>query len=379
MLPASLSDLTLELGCYAGALTRRLAPRLGETGKIIALEPNNAMAWVASQDLASCPHRGRIVIRRAPFEEAFDVGPGSCGAIVANLTLGDRIVDWSATTKHLRPMLRPGGRFAATMLLRESWREAEDILGETFRQMGLRESLVGLQRLQRLRPSLSGIRARMEDTLDLSSSEFVVASRRSELLFTSARHFLATPLVIHGPLRLWRTLLRNLPHRTQQECFWRFSKSIDTYFGPNPLRCTVRAAVFAFETSEHDSTAKRPGIVEEYWSRFPSLCAVDDAREDDMDEFEIDIEDEASLAEDARVATITSSDPTLRDLDLSGHPKTATNPSVLAPLISDEEFLEGPMPEALEPPGDYSQDLPTEDELSEDRVGEFSLEFDDED
>ena len=377
MLPAKLSELTLELGCYAGALTRRLAPRLGEAGRIVALEPNPAMAWVASQDLGGCSQRERIVIRHAPFEEAFELGPRSCDHIVANLTFGDRIVDWSATAKQLRPMMRPGGRFVATLLVRDSWHEAEDLLRETFRQMDLRESSLGLQRLQQLRPSLSGMRARMEDTLGLQSHEYVLTSHRMEILFPSARHFLTSPLVAHGPLRLWRTLLRTLPLRTQQECLWRFRNVLDTYYAPRPIRCTVRAAVVAFEAVRTPGAPLSAGIAEEYWSRFPSLRDSGKLSDDDEDEFEIEINEEESPGEDESVATISSTDPTLADLELAAHPKTATNSALLTPLISDEEFLGGPMPDALQPPDSLSRDLPTEDELSEDRLGEFSLEFDD--
>lgn len=377
LIPATLSDLTLELGCYAGALTRHLAPRLDTNARIIAIEPNNAMAWVAHKELQDRENRKQLIIRAAPFEEAFDVGPRSYNNIVANLTLGDRIVDWSATAQQLQLKLQPGGRFAATMLLRESWREAEDILSETLRQMDLRDSSLALQRLQRMRPSLSGIRARMEDTLNLDKDEYVVTSRRSELLFSSARHFFATPLVVHGPMRLWRTLLRNLPIRTQQECLWRFGKSLDTYYGPRPLRSTVRVAVFAFEAPGTTTQARAPALSEAYWSRYPSLAAIGD--DEDSDEFEIELEDDEAPEDDAGAATLSSSDATLADVNLSGNPKTATHPAALAPLIPDEDFLEGPLPEALDPPEKGERDLPTEDELSEDRVGEFSLEFDDED
>ncbi len=377
MVPATLSDLTLELGCYAGALTRHLAPRLDTNARIIALEPDRAMAWVAHKKLQDSENRKQLIIRAAPFEEAFDVGPRSYNNIVANLTLGDRIVDWSATAKLLQLKLQPGGRFTATMLLRDSWREAEDILSETLRQMDLRDSSLALQRLQRMRPSLSGIRARMEDTLNLNKDDYVVTSRRSEILFSSARHFFATPLVVHGPMRLWRTLLRNLPRRTQQECLWRFGKSLDTYYGPKPLRSTVRVAVFAFQAPETSTQARFPSMSEAYWSRYPSLPAM--GADEDSDEFEIDFEDDEPPGGDAGAETLTSSEATLADRNLSRAPKTATHPAAISPLIADESFLEGPVPTTLEPPREVGRELPTQEEISEDRVGEFSLEFGDDD
>ncbi|MGB1699137.1 MAG: class I SAM-dependent methyltransferase [Nannocystaceae bacterium] len=380
LLPASLSDLTLELGCYAGALTRRLAPRLGTSGKLIAIEPDPAMAWIAAQDLETCPQREQIIIRQASLEEAFELGRRSCDNIVSNLTFGDRIADWSSTAKQLRPMLRPGGRFVASLILRDSWREAEDLLAETFRQMNLREALLGLQRLQQLRPSLSGIHARMEDTLSLRPNEFVVKSHRMELLFSTARHFLATPLVVHGPLRFWRTILRKFPVRTQQECLWRFRTNVDTYYRSRPFRCSVRAAVIAFEGVGVRPKASGPALVESYQSRFPSLLsAADNTQDFDLDEFEIELEDHDAGISHEQDVTATSSEPTYTDIHLSAHPTTATNPIISASDDSDDTFLGGPIPESLRSPHAQDQRLPTVEESSEDMLGEFSLEFDDDD
>ena len=69
--------------------------------------------------------------------------------------------------------------------------------------------------------------------------------------------------------------------------------------------------------------------------------------DEDSDEFEIELEDDEAPEDDASAATLSSSDATLADVNLSGNPKTATHPAALAPLIPDEDFLEGPLPEAL--------------------------------
>lgn len=401
LLPDAIEGLSVMLGAQSSVLRRELMERMDPSARLIIIEPDPGIARLAAPDMGKAQQQ-QIYVQNDGFESLSNLKVGTCTLVVANAIFGDQIADWNAGVTAAAPLLNPGGRMLATVLLRDSWREIEDLLADTLRGMDKREQLLGLSKLQRLRPTLTAMRTRMRETHRLSEDHFVLARREHTLLFANAKQFFASPVVVRGPLRLWRALLRGLPERTQQEVFWRLRNAIDVYFGTRPFPITLQVGTLALERPSRGATTTLRAL---HWSRFPTIERgdgqdTDNEPEDDLDldiDIDVDLEEDQDVdaavdadveldmavsveGDDANAAPETDSHATITDPAQADRPKTAAQTLIDAKIIDEEDLFSEVHPDDFDPSLSLSEDLSaTEDERTSDPLDEFELDFDDED
>src|SRR5690606_3455149 len=117
---------------------------------------------------------------------------------------------------------------------------------------------------------------------------------RSSLLFASGREFLFSPVIEHGPLRLWKAILG--AHEKPQELFWKLKETIDAYHADSVFSVTVVLGLLHIRVPEPGAGAAHTAAetAGEYWRRYPQLDALFGRAErgEVEEDIDIDLEDD---------------------------------------------------------------------------------------
>ncbi len=264
-LPELHGGLVLDVHCGTGRLTEGLLERLGPECRVLGLEGDPAQLAVARGRIRP-EWRERLYFQPGDLEDLESAEEATYDLVVANLVLGAREHDWKSALRTLMDVCKPGGVILATIPLRDSWSQAEDVLAEILREEKRSKAVELLDRVRRLRPRPTQI----ADTLraaGLSDDDFIVEHERFRLLFGSGREFLFAPVVEHGALPLWKAITGE---EGAQQLFWSFKEAIDTYFESRVLEVTLHAGLIRIRMP---APAAR-SYSAEYWARYPEITAL---------------------------------------------------------------------------------------------------------
>lgn len=337
-LPVDTPNLTLDVHSGPGRTTAELLARLDPSTRIVSLEPDEAMRTLAKARIpATC--RERVYLKSGDMTEVADMGDGTYDLVVANLVLAEAH-DLAAALKGLVRITRPGGQILATFPMQGTWQEAEDVFREVLRDTGLDDADRRLRRLARLRPSGAAV-AQVVEGLGVGPDHFVIEQERFSLLFRSGREFLFSPLVEHGPLRLWKAILGG--HDKPQEIFWRLKEYLDAYFSRHAFSLTVIAGLLRLRVPQRGAAAAHAAAetAGEYWRRFPELDALWQARE------RADRAEAASLGDDIDIDIDETETET--ETDAGALASSGENPAS-AVLAEDEAIFAALEPATSQPP-----------------------------
>ena len=275
-LPAVPPELTLDVHSGPGRTTAELLERLPPSTRIVSLEPDEAMRAIAKARIAP-GFRDRVYLKAGDLSEIADMGDDTYDLVVANLVLGEAH-DLPEALRGLVRITRPGGQILATFPMAGTWHEAEDVFHEVLRDSNLPDADRRLKRLARLRSSGLDV-AKVVESLGVAPDNFVVEQERFCLLFRSGREFLFSPLVEHGPLRLWKAILGD--HDKPQEIFWRLKEYVDAYFSGHAFSVSVVAGLLRLRVPQRGEAAAYAAAetAGEYWRCFPELDALWQAHE----------------------------------------------------------------------------------------------------
>ena len=331
-LPNRTGTFVLDIHSGPGHTTADLLQRLDDSSRVVALGRDPWLMQIAKTHVKP-EWKRRVYFKAGDIDDVTEMADATYDLTVANLVLGEHVVDWKAALAELRRVTKPGGHVLATVPLFGTWDEVEDLFEELLRDEGMTGEVATLQKLRRRRPKPSNIVKGLEE-LGLRDSDWVLEHERFELLFRSGREFLFAPVIEHGPLRLWKAILGRAEQ--PQALFYRFKETIDTYYAGKVLAVGVMAGLIRLRVPG-------PGVTESFaashWSRYPTLAKlwnteVGPARKKvpAADEFvdlemELDFGDEddedepaaASASASASASTSTAGDSGLLDLaDLPG-------------------------------------------------------------
>jgi SAM-dependent methyltransferase len=286
-LPRGTDAFTLDVHCGPGRTTFELLERLGEGARVLALEPDAALRNLAKARMRP-EWKGRVYLKDGALTEVAGMGAGTYDLVVANLVLGE-VHGFEESLRELLRVTKPGGHVLVTLPMAGTWVEVEDLFREVLRDASLKDAIRRMRHLSRLRPSGPEL-ARAVASLGVGPDHFVLEQERSALLFASGREFLFSPVIEHGPLRLWKAILG--AHDKPQELFWRLKEAIDAYHADSVLVVSVVLGLLHIRVPEvgpgaAHSAAETAG---EYWRRFPELDAVFGRAERGEPEEDIDIE-----------------------------------------------------------------------------------------
>src|SRR5690606_25551394 len=285
-LPANTGTFALDIHSGPGHTTAELLQRLDESSRVVALGRDPWLMQV-SKTRVRPEWKRRVYFKAGDMDDVPGMGDGTYDLAIANLVLGEQVVDWKAALAELVRVTKPGGQVLATLPMHGTWAEVEDLFEELLRDEGMRREVVTLQQLRRRRPKSSQLVAGLRE-LGLADDDVVVEHERFDLLFRSGREFLFAPVIEHGPLRLWKAILGRA--EKPQALFWRFKETIDTYYAGRVLAVTVIAGLVRVRVPGGPQT---DDFAASHWGRYPSLArlwgltaaadADDDASDDDFD------------------------------------------------------------------------------------------------
>jgi ubiquinone/menaquinone biosynthesis C-methylase UbiE len=295
-LPSDPELFTLDVHSGPGHTTAELLQRLDESSRIVALGRDPWLMQVAKTRVKP-EWKRRVYFKAGDIDDVTGMNDATYDLTIANLVLGEQVVDWQPALAELTRVTKPGGQVLVTLPLFGTWQEVEDLFEEMLRDEGMRKEVATLQQLRRRRPKPSQLVTGARE-IGLSENDFVVEHERFELLFRSGREFLFAPVIEHGPLRMWKAILGRA--EKPQALFWRFKEAIDTYYAGRVLSVTVVAGLVRLRVPGGASAAANatPNFAAGYWARYPSLArmwgigagASADASDEDFD-LDIDLDD----------------------------------------------------------------------------------------
>jgi ubiquinone/menaquinone biosynthesis C-methylase UbiE len=305
-LPSNPELFALDVHSGAGHTTAELLQRLDESSRIVALGRDPWLMQVAKTRVRP-EWKRRVYFKAGDIDDVTGMNDATYDLTVANLVLGEQVVEWQPALAELVRVTKPGGQVLVTLPLFGTWQEVEDLFEEMLRDEGMRKEVATLQQLRRRRPKPTQLVLGAGE-IGLAQSDFVIEHERFELLFRSGREFLFAPVIEHGPLRLWKAIIGRA--EKPQALFWRFKEAIDTYYAGRVLSVTVVAGIVRLRVpgGAAADVSEAPNFAAAYWSRYPSLArawgigATADASESDGsdEDFDLDIDlDETDAAIDA--------------------------------------------------------------------------------
>ncbi|MCA9704536.1 MAG: class I SAM-dependent methyltransferase [Myxococcales bacterium] len=288
-LPRGTDAFTLDVHCGPGRTTSELLERLGPGARVLALEPDHALRELAKARMRP-EWKGRVYLKDGALPDVAGMGADTYDLVVANLVLGE-VQSLEESLREILRVTKPGGHVLATMPMVGTWTEVEDLFREVLRAAQLKDAARRLRHLDRLRPTGPEL-ARIVQALGVGPDHFVIEQERSHLLFASGREFLFSPVIEHGPLRLWKAILG--VHDKPQELFWSLKESIDAYYADSVFSVSMVLGLLHVRVPDVGAAGAHAAAetAGEHWRRYPQLDLLFGRAEqgDDDDDIDIDLE-----------------------------------------------------------------------------------------
>ena len=293
-LPRGIDAFTLDVHCGPGRTTAELLERLGPGTRVLALEPDNALRTLAKSRMRP-EWKGRVYLKDGALAEVVGMGADTYDLVVANLVLGE-VHNFDESLREILRVTKPGGHVLATVPMVGTWAEVEDLFREVLLAARHKDAARRLRHLKRLRPSGPELAATVQ-ALGVGPDHFVVEQERSSLLFASGREFLFSPVIEHGPLRVWKAILGD--HEKPQELFWKLKESIDAYYSDSVFSVSVVLGLLHIRVPEVGSAGAHAAAetAGEHWRRYPELDLLfqraEQAEDEDIDiDLDLDLDDD---------------------------------------------------------------------------------------
>lgn len=234
-LPSLEQGTVLDIHCGHGFTSTAVLNRLPKAVKVLALQAESSLDTLAKAKIPGSK-RNRIQFRPGNFDDVTVMPDQRFELALCNLVLGEAVPDWSSGLTELLRVVKNHGHVLASLVLRGTWREIDDIFAEVLQEQDLRSELAMLKKVQALRPTAHDLRHEVQN-LGISPNDFWIEFSRFQILFRSGREFLYAPIIQQGPLELWRALLQKTA--SPQEIFKRLRETIDIYYRGHVLATTV--------------------------------------------------------------------------------------------------------------------------------------------
>lgn len=285
-LPRGADAFTLDVHCGPGRTTAELLERLGPGTRVLALEPDRALRALAKGRMRP-EWKGRVYLKDGALADVVGMGADTYDLVVANLVLGE-VHNFEESLREILRVTKPGGHVLVTLPMVGTWAEVEDLFREVLRDAQHKDAARRLRHLTRLRPSGPELAVTVQG-LGVGPDHFVIEQERSSLLFASGREFLFSPVIEHGPLRVWKAILG--AHDKPQELFWRLKESIDAYYADGVFSVSVVLGLLHVRVPEVGAAGAHAAAetAGEHWRRYPELDQIFQ-RAERADEEDIDIE-----------------------------------------------------------------------------------------
>jgi SAM-dependent methyltransferase len=228
----------LDLGGGTGELAGELLMAWPKTS-LDLVEAQAGVAELARARFAKLGLTARTTVHAVPALHLplTTFAPSGFDGVVANL-LPEDVATTPALLHEAARLLRAGGRVAATVIARGSWREFADVFRETLRDLGRADAISALEREEEGRPDRAALLTWAKEA-GLTDVEIEVT--RFTLIFRSAREFFYAPSVETGPLVGWKAVAGHGEHL--QDAFFFTKEALERYFATERPRGTLPMTV----------------------------------------------------------------------------------------------------------------------------------------
>ena len=228
----------LQIGCGLGTTTTEILDKLDAEGRLIAVETSSAFVEQARLNVAP-EYLGRRVFFRAhdlgtklPFAESgFD-------CVLANVALADLAAPDTFIHELVR-VTKPGGEIRLATPLAGTWREFLDVYSDVLVRLRKEEAAAALDKYAKSFPDPETVAVRLEAA---GTARVAVETTHWDLVFRTGREFFYAPVIEHGPLARWKSVVGKGPE--MQDTFLAVKEAIDTYFTGIAFSVSVVAGVF---------------------------------------------------------------------------------------------------------------------------------------
>jgi len=218
----------LDLGGGTGDLARELLAAWPKAS-LELVEPLTGVGELARARFARLGLAAQTKVHvGAPLHLPLAFSPRSFDVVVANL-LSEEVGTPAELLEEGSRLLKPKGRFAATIVSRGSWAELTNVFRETLRDLGRPEAVAALAREEESLPDAALLTTWARDA---GLVDVEIELSRFTLLFRSAREFFYAPLVESGPLLRWKAVAGHGEHL--QDAFFFTKEALETYFATVP-------------------------------------------------------------------------------------------------------------------------------------------------
>lgn len=226
--------MVLDVGCGTGYPAIDLLDRMGDGGRLIAIEAVGALLDVAREKAGELSGK-RIFFRTESNTAKLAFADEVYDLVVSNLGLLERD-DPPLALREFARVTKPKGQVIVTLPLAGTYREFYDIYREVLIKSDRHDVLEKLEEHVARTPDADEAATWMEraglDEVEVEVDEFT-------LLFKSSREFFFAPVIEYGPLVSWKEVAGK--GQAMQETFWLIKESIDAYFGGRAFEITVKA------------------------------------------------------------------------------------------------------------------------------------------
>lgn len=229
--------MVLDFGCGTGYPSLEILKRMGDQGRIIAIDPAGALLDVAREKADDLSGK-RLFFRSESFSGKLAFADDVYDLVVSNVS-PQLLEDPKNSLAEMLRVAAPGGQVIATLPLAGTYREFFDIYREVLTKNDRHGALERLEQHILLLPQADDVASWMEDA---GALQVEVEVEEFSLLFKSSREFFFAPVIEYGPLAIWKEVAGK--GQEMQEIFWHIKEAIDAYFGDRGFGLTVMAGCF---------------------------------------------------------------------------------------------------------------------------------------
>ncbi|MEQ9072904.1 MAG: methyltransferase domain-containing protein [Sandaracinaceae bacterium] len=225
----------LDVGCGSGYPALEVMRRLGEGGRVIAVDPDPTLIDLARRRALDAT--GRRIFFKTEGAEQLSFGDEVFDVVTGNLALSSFQQPERALAELVR-VLASGGRLVLTQALEGTFEEVLDMFREVALKRGEDALVSRVDRIAGRYPAPSTLRAIVESA---GFEDVTVRTEDFHLPFESASQVLTDPALRLIAVPEWRWIAgfdSDGSERLRQA-----EQHLDTYFGGGPLTLRVNAGV----------------------------------------------------------------------------------------------------------------------------------------
>lgn len=224
----------LDVGCGTGYPALEVLPRLGEGGRVIAIDPDAALIDIARR--RALEDANRRIFFKVESPEQLSFGDEVFDVVIGNLALA-RLDAPERALAEMNRVLVPDGRLLLTHPLSGTWEEVNDM----FRELALKHDepaiATRLDRMGGRYPSRAALEAAVRGA---GFSDVSIEVEEFQLAFDSAADIFTDPTIRFVALPEWRWLAGF--EEGSERVLEQVQRALDTYFGGGPLSLRISAA-----------------------------------------------------------------------------------------------------------------------------------------